>query len=73
MIKTKKSYGLLCAEIVADEFPNGIHTNSKEEITRLRTALEAKYGKLDVPKMIDLLSVEQFLILIWFRREDLLI
>lgn len=50
VIKTRKSYGLLCAEIVADEFPNGIHTNNKDEIARLRTALEAKYGKLDVPE-----------------------
>ncbi len=50
VIKTRKSYGLLCAEIVADEFPNGIHTNSKDEIAHLRTALESKYGKLDVPE-----------------------
>lgn len=50
VIKTRKSYGLLCAEIVADEFPNGIHTNSKDEIAHLRAALESKYGKLDVPE-----------------------
>lgn len=50
VIRTRKSYGLLCAEIVADEFPNGIHTSDDEEIARLRGALEAKYGKLDVPE-----------------------
>lgn len=50
VIRTRKSYGLLCAEIVAGEFPNGIHTNDDEEIGRLRVALEAKYGKLDVPE-----------------------
>lgn len=50
VIRTRKSYGLLCAEIVADEFPNGIHTSDDKEIVRLRSALEAKYGKLDVPE-----------------------
>ena len=50
VIRTRKSYGLLCAEIVADEFPNGLHTSDDEEIARLRSALEAKYGKLDVPE-----------------------
>ena len=50
VIRTRKSYGLLCAEIVADEFPDGLHISDDEEITRLRNALEAKYGKLDVPE-----------------------
>lgn len=50
VIRTRKSYGLLCAEIVADEFPNGIHTNDDKEIANLRIALESRYGKLDLPE-----------------------
>lgn len=50
VIRTRKSYGLLCAEIVAEEFPEGIHTNEDQEIDQLRALLEAKYGKLDVPE-----------------------
>ena len=50
VIRTRKSYGLLCAEIVADEFPNGFHVSDEEEIAQLRRALSAKYGNLDVPE-----------------------
>lgn len=49
VLQTRKSYGVLGAEVVADEFPSGIHTNSDEEINHLRTLLESKYGKLDLP------------------------
>jgi len=50
VIRTRKSYGLLCAEIVAEGFPDGIRTNEDQDIDRLRSMLEAKYGKLDVPE-----------------------
>jgi len=50
VIRTRKSYGLLCAEIVAEEFPDGFHITDEAEIEYLRKALEAKYGKLDVPE-----------------------
>lgn len=50
VIRTRKSYGLLCAEIVAEEFPEGIHTSEDREIDLLRSLLEARYGKLDVPE-----------------------
>jgi len=50
VIRTRKSYGFLCAEIVAEKFPEGIHTNEDQEIDQLRSLLEAKYGKLDVPE-----------------------
>lgn len=49
-VKSRKSYGRLCAEIVADEFPNGIHITNDEDIAHLRASLETKYGKLDVPE-----------------------
>ena len=50
VLKTKKSYGLLGAEIVAEEFPDGIQINNDAEISQLRKALEEKYGHLDIPE-----------------------
>lgn len=50
VLKTKKSYGLLGAEIVAEEFPDGIQINNDAEISQLRKALEEKYGHLDTPE-----------------------
>lgn len=50
VLKTRKSYGLLGAEIVAEEFPDGIQISSDAEISCLRNAMEEKYGHLDIPE-----------------------
>lgn len=50
VLKTKKSYGLLGAEIVGEKFPDGIQINNDDEISLLRKALEEKYGHLDIPE-----------------------
>ena len=47
-VKNAKSYAKLCAQIVADEFPEGI-TNSDEDLNRLRTLAKERYGDLDIP------------------------
>lgn len=47
-VKNAKSYAKLCAQIVADEFPEGI-TNSDEDLNRLRALAKEKYGDLDIP------------------------
>ena len=71
VIRTRKSYGLLCAEIVADEFPNGLHISDDEEITRLQVRLRLNMENLMCRKAIVLSSVE--LPLSWFRLADQLI
>lgn len=50
VLKTRKSYGLLGAKIVAEEFPDGIQVSSNDEISCLRKSLEEKYGYLDIPE-----------------------
>lgn len=47
-VKNAKSYAKLCAQIVADEFPEGI-TNSDEDLNRLRALAKERYGDLDIP------------------------
>ena len=47
-VKNAKSYAKLCAQIVEDEFPEGI-TNSDEDLNRLRALAKEKYGDLDIP------------------------
>lgn len=47
-VKNAKSYARLCAQIVADEFPDGI-TNSDEDLNQLRALAKERYGDLDIP------------------------
>ena len=48
VVKNAKSYAKLCAQIVEDEFPEGI-TNSDEDLNRLRALAKVRYGDLDIP------------------------
>lgn len=48
VVKNAKSYAKLCAQIVEDEFPEGI-TNSDEDLNRLRALAKERYGDLDIP------------------------
>lgn len=50
VIKNKQSYGLLCANIVAKEFPDGIKINNEEEVKKLRKLCTEKYGDLGLPE-----------------------
>ena len=48
VVRSAKSYAKLCAQIVAEEFTEGI-TNSDEDLNRLRMLTKKKYGDLDLP------------------------
>lgn len=49
VIRSKKSYGMLCAKLVEEHFPDGIK-NTAEELSRLRELAKAKFGDLDLPE-----------------------
>ena len=48
IVKNKKSYGYLCAQIAEKFFPQGISNNS-EDLSRLRRLVHEKFGDLDLP------------------------
>ena len=48
ILQDRKSYGKLCARIVAEFFPDGI-SNSAEDMSRLRELAKQQYGDLDLP------------------------
>lgn len=49
-IKGNKSYGFLCAKIVAKEFPNGIKLYESEDLDKLRDLAGKQYGDLGIPE-----------------------
>ncbi len=48
VVKGKKSYGYLCAKIVARDFPNGIKLYDSTDLNRLRELVLAEYGDIGV-------------------------
>ena len=48
-IKGRQSYGLLCARIVAKEFPNGIKIYGGDDLQKLRELAKKQYGDLNIP------------------------
>ena len=49
VIRSRTSYGRLCAAVVADEFPDGI-VFSDETVSKLRRLVNEKYGELYLPE-----------------------
>jgi len=49
IVKSKKSYSFLCAQLVEKYFPDGIR-NTEEDIKRLRELSEQCFGHLDIPE-----------------------
>ena len=48
IVKNKKSYAFLCAQIVEDCFPDGIKYEDKD-IDRLRSLAKERFGDIDLP------------------------
>ncbi len=48
IVKGKKSYGYLCAQVVAERFPNGIKLYDKKDLDLLRAYVLEKYGPIGV-------------------------
>ena len=49
VVRSKQSYAVLCASVVAEEFEDGIRFED-EDINKLRELTEKKYGKLSIPE-----------------------
>lgn len=48
--KGVKSYGYLCARIVAKKFPDGIRLHNNNDLNKLRAYAAEEYGSLKLPK-----------------------
>lgn len=48
VVECSKSYGLLCAQLVAEHFPDGIK-NEENDIEKLRNLCLATYGNIEIP------------------------
>ncbi len=48
IVKNKKSYAFLCAQLVEECFPDGIKYED-EDMNRLRTLVKERFGDLDLP------------------------
>lgn len=48
--KGVKSYGYLCARIVAKKFPDGIRMHNNNDLNKLRAYTAEEYGSLKLPK-----------------------
>lgn len=67
ILRSKKSYGFLCAKVVAKEFPDGIkiYDNGSGDLDKLRAIVKNKYGDIKIPEKNRALSarLSEFLVL----------